>query len=68
MLKRVFIFPALLLFIPLLMGFQGRIYDFSLKDVNRKMVSLSDIKGENLTVIDFWATCPQPGTGSETNC
>lgn len=44
----------------LLTGFQGRIHDFSLKDLDRKTVYLSDIQGETLTVIDFWATWCQP--------
>ena len=46
--------------IPLLGSFQGRIYDFRLKDVDQKLVNLSDIQGEKLTVIDFWATWCQP--------
>ena len=58
--KRIVTLLVIILSIPLLTGFQGRVYDFSLKDVNRKTVYLSDIKGENLTVIDFWATWCQP--------
>ena len=58
--KRIVTLLVIIVSIPLLTGFQGRVYDFSLKDVNRKTVYLSDIKGENLTVIDFWATWCQP--------
>ena len=58
--KRTLIFLVLASSIPMLTGFQGRVYDFSLKDLNQKTVSLSDISGENLTVIDFWATWCQP--------
>ncbi len=39
---------------------QGSVYDFSLKDTDNQRVSLSEIKGEALTVIDFWATWCQP--------
>jgi cytochrome c biogenesis protein CcmG/thiol:disulfide interchange protein DsbE len=39
---------------------QGKVYDFSLKDTENKTLSLSDISGESLTVIDFWATWCQP--------
>lgn len=41
-------------------GAQDRIYDFSLRDVDRHTVSYSELKGEKLTVIDFWATWCQP--------
>ncbi len=39
---------------------QGKVYDFSLKDTENKTVSLSEISGKSLTVIDFWATWCQP--------
>lgn len=54
------IIPGFILSVYLLSGFQGRIYDFSLKNVDQETVSISDIRGENLTVIDFWATWCQP--------
>ena len=58
--RRTITILVLVTLLPLLTGFQGRIYDFSLKDVDRNTVYLSEIKGENLTVIDFWATWCQP--------
>ena len=39
---------------------QGKVYDFSLKDTENQTVSLSEISGKTLTVIDFWATWCQP--------
>ena len=39
---------------------QGKVYDFRLKDTENKIVSLSEISGKYLTVIDFWATWCQP--------
>jgi peroxiredoxin len=39
---------------------QGSVYDFSLKDTENQTVSLSEISGKFLTVIDFWATWCQP--------
>jgi peroxiredoxin len=41
-------------------AFAGKIPDFSLKDLNNKTVSYSQIKGKRLTVIDFWATWCKP--------
>ena len=36
------------------------IYNFKLKNLDNRTVSYQDIKGENLTLIDFWATCCKP--------
>jgi thiol-disulfide isomerase/thioredoxin len=38
----------------------GKIDDFTLKDLNNKRVSFSEVKGEKLTMIDFWATWCKP--------
>jgi len=39
---------------------QGSAYDFTLRDTDNRSVSLSEISGKYLTVIDFWATWCQP--------
>ena len=39
---------------------QGKVYDFNLKDTENQTVSLSQISGKTLTVVDFWATWCQP--------
>ena len=36
------------------------IYDFKLKDVDNKRISWSQVKGEQVTLIDFWATWCKP--------
>ena len=36
------------------------IYNFKLKNLDNRTVSYQDLKGENLTVIDFWATWCKP--------
>ena len=41
-------------------SWQGKVPDFSLENTDMEMVSYSEIKGEKLTVIDFWATWCQP--------
>ncbi len=39
---------------------RGKVHDFSLKGLDNRQVYFSDLKGEKLTVIDFWATWCQP--------
>lgn len=34
--------------------------DFKLKDINNKRVAWTDVRGEKLTVVDFWATWCKP--------
>ena len=52
------IIPLLLLY-PLFAAGQI-IMDFKLKNVNNRLTSYSEVKGEKLTVIDFWATWCKP--------
>lgn len=58
------IIGILVLNLPFLWGFQGKIYDFSLEDVDRRLRHFNELRGEKLTVIDFWATWCQPCTRS----
>lgn len=37
-----------------------KVYNFRLKNLNNNTVSYKELKGENLTVIDFWATWCKP--------
>jgi len=39
-----------------------RVGDFSLENIDNELVSLEDIKGSKLTIIDFWATWCKPCT------
>ena len=36
------------------------VQDFKLRDINNKRVAWTEIKGEKLTIIDFWATWCKP--------
>jgi thiol-disulfide isomerase/thioredoxin len=38
----------------------GKVFDFKLKDLNYKRISYTQLKGENLTILDFWATWCKP--------
>ncbi len=38
----------------------GKINDFTLKDLDNKRVSYSEIKGKRITLLDFWATWCKP--------
>jgi peroxiredoxin len=37
-----------------------KIYDFRLKNIDNHLTSYSTIKGEKLTIVDFWATWCKP--------
>ena len=41
-------------------AFSGKLPDFKAKNLKNKTVSFSEIKGEKLTIIDFWATWCKP--------
>ena len=36
------------------------VHDFKLRDTNNKRVSWTEVKGEKITIIDFWATWCKP--------
>ena len=40
--------------------FGQKVYNFSLKSTDNNILSYNELKGENLTVIDFWATWCKP--------
>jgi thiol-disulfide isomerase/thioredoxin len=40
----------------------GKITDFTLKNLENKRTTYSEIKGEKLTILDFWATWCKPCT------
>jgi cytochrome c biogenesis protein CcmG/thiol:disulfide interchange protein DsbE len=57
--KLKFFIPIILLSYGLLFSGQT-VPDFKLKDANNNWTKFSEIKGNNLTVIDFWATWCSP--------
>jgi len=50
----------LIVFLHPLIASGPSVIDFKLKNLNNRFTSYSDIKGETLTVIDFWATWCKP--------
>ena len=60
MMKKLIFFTLFFLFICKNISYGGTIEDFTLSDLNNKRTSFSDLKGENLTVLDFWATWCKP--------
>jgi thiol-disulfide isomerase/thioredoxin len=58
LLKSVFIFFYIIVCINTAIA--GKLNDFVLKDLNNKRTSYSDLKGDKLTVLDFWATWCKP--------
>lgn len=58
MLKRM-IFLFLVLFTAQI-AIAGKLQNFKAKDLKNKTVSYEDLKGEKLTIIDFWATWCKP--------
>jgi len=43
-------------------GMTQQVSDFSLENTDNELVSLGELKGDKLTVIDFWATWCKPCT------
>jgi cytochrome c biogenesis protein CcmG, thiol:disulfide interchange protein DsbE len=39
---------------------QGKVHDFTLRNTENRAIHYSELRGEKLTVIDFWATWCQP--------
>ncbi len=57
--RKIF-FLVLFLALSSLPAIAGTIPDFRLKDLENKSTTYSELKGEKLTVIDFWATWCKP--------
>ncbi len=58
--QKLIIFTLFFLFIFKNISYGGTMGDFTLSDLNNKRSSFSDLKGENLTILDFWATWCKP--------
>ncbi len=59
------IIRALVLIVPMLFSLNANaqtIDDFSLDNIDNELVSLDEIKGASVTIIDFWATWCKPCT------
>ena len=54
------IIPILLIFFVFQSAEAGKLQNFKAKDLKNKNVNFSDVKGDKLTVIDFWATWCKP--------
>jgi thiol-disulfide isomerase/thioredoxin len=51
---------VLLVFLSIQFVYASKVHDFKLKDTENKRVSYSELKGEKITIIDFWATWCKP--------
>ena len=51
---------VLLFFLSLQSVYGAKVHDFKLKDTENMRVSYSELKGEKITIIDFWATWCKP--------
>lgn len=49
-------------FLMLNFGYGQSVSDFSLENTDNELVSLEELQGEKLTIIDFWATWCKPCT------
>ncbi len=58
--NRIYFFLLIMAGFSLPASAQGKVHDFSLRNTDNEVVSLEELKGEKLTVIDFWATWCQP--------
>ena len=58
--KRTIYIFAFLSFLVVTSLTAGTVEDFKLNDLDNKRTNFSDIKGEKLTILDFWATWCKP--------
>ena len=49
-----------MIFLSVQLAQAGKIKDFKTKDLKNKTVTYSEVKGQKITVIDFWATWCKP--------